>query len=46
MAHNGDKGGSWRRLMIWKKYEVFFTDYGGVTGAQASVEGGSVRLAA
>jgi hypothetical protein len=27
--------------MIWKKYEVFFTDYGGVTGAQAPVEGGS-----
>jgi hypothetical protein len=27
-----------------EKYEVFFTDYGGVTGAQAPVEGGSVRL--
>jgi hypothetical protein len=32
--------------MIWKKYEVFFTGYGGFRGRSPIGEGGSVRLAA
>jgi hypothetical protein len=40
-----DKCSGWRMLMIWKKYEVFFTGYGGL-GAKPPGEGGSVRLAA